>query len=83
MITTTQAAIPPHTIRDVVGVVYGEGEDLSTAMDNMERLAEDMDADAILGVTATTVGVPTPHGAKFRAAVIGTAMRLAPPPDAR
>lgn len=79
MITTTQDNIPGRTM-ELLSVVHGEGKDLVTAMDDMERFAEDMDADAILSVTATTIGVPTPHGATFRAAVIGTAVRLAPLP---
>lgn len=64
-------------------MVQGEGDTIMNAMADMEELAQDMmNADAVIAVRATTVGVPTPHGAKYRTTVIGTAVRLAPRDDA-
>jgi uncharacterized protein YbjQ (UPF0145 family) len=74
--TTTLADIPGYAISEVLGVVGGDGERVVDALVAIEDLAENMEADAVIDVRASVAGAFTPHGARFRATAIGTAVRL-------
>lgn len=78
-LTTTRPEIPGHRIVEVLGVVLGEGDGLLDAYAEMEEQAVVYEADGIIDVRTTAVGVGDGvHRGQIRWGAIGTAVRLEP-----
>lgn len=79
VLTTTLPEIPDRRIREVLGVVFGEGDTLLKACSAIEELALEYGANAVIDVRTTAALAIDGHGRPHaRVYMTGTAVTLDP-----